>query len=143
MSTDNQMEIRFVSKPENEALARMVISAFVMQANPVMSVITEIRTAISEAVTNTVVHAYEGREGLIILRATLSDGELATEVEDFGCGIEDVSAAMQPFYTSKPDQERTGIGFALMQSFMDRVEVQSIKGSGTLVRMKKKLESGA
>ena len=137
---NNQMELSFLSLAENEALARMVISAFLMQLNPTMSMISEVRTAVSEAVTNAVVHAYGGKEtGKILLRAVLSDRQIDVEVEDFGCGIEDVGQAMTPFYTSQPEQERTGMGFSLMLSFMDHVQVTSAKGSGTLVRMTKTL----
>ena len=133
---NNHMEIRFSSLSENEALARMVISAFLVPMNPSLSIIAEIRTAVSEAVTNAVVHAYDGQIGKIILRAQMNQEALLTiDIEDFGCGIEDVRLAMQPFYTSQPEKERTGIGFALMQSFMDDVKVYSSPGSGTTVRM--------
>lgn len=133
---NNQMELTFLSKAENEAFARMVVSAFLVQENPAMSVISEVRTAVSEAVTNAVVHAYDGQIGKIILRAQMNQEALLTiDIEDFGCGIEDVRLAMQPFYTSQPEKERTGIGFALMQSFMDDVKVYSSPGSGTTVRM--------
>ena len=134
------MELTFLSKAENEAFARMVISAFLVQMNPTMSVVSEVRTAVSEAVTNAVVHAYDNLNGKIILRAVM-DGEnnLTIDIEDFGCGIADVRQAMQPFFTTRPESERTGIGFALMQSFMDDVKVYSSPGSGTTVRMIKRL----
>ena len=135
----NRMELRFSSLAENEAFARMVISAFLVRANPALSVVGEVRTAVSEAVTNAVVHAYAG-EGEIALRAALDGDELTVEVEDFGRGIEDVAQAMQPFYTTKPEDERTGMGFAMMQSFMDEVQVCSCPGKGTLVTMKKALQ---
>ena len=137
---NNQMELTFLSKAENEAFARMVISAFLVQMNPTMSVVSEVRTAVSEAVTNAVVHAYDNLNGKIILRAVM-DGEnnLTIDIEDFGCGIADVRQAMQPFFTTRPESERTGIGFALMQSFMDDVKVYSSPGSGTTVRMIKRL----
>lgn len=138
---NNQMELTFLSKAENEAFARMVVSAFLVQENPSMAVISEVRTAVSEAVTNAVVHAYDGEIGKIVLRAQMnSDAMLTIDVEDFGRGIDDVRQAMQPFYTSQPDQERTGIGFALMQSFMDEVKVYSSPGSGTTVRMSRRLQ---
>jgi len=133
---NNQMELTFLSKAENEAFARMVISAFLVQENPTMSVISEVRTAVSEAVTNAVVHAYEGQLGKIILRAQINgDSMLTIDIEDFGRGIPDVQLAMSPFYTTQPEKERTGIGFALMQSFMDEVKVYSSPGSGTTVRL--------
>ena len=137
---NNQMELSFLSLAENEAFARMVISAFLMQLNPTMSLVSEVRTAVSEAVTNAVVHAYAGRtDGRILLRASLDEQKVEIEVEDFGCGIMDVAQAMKPFYTSRPDQERTGMGFSLMLSFMDGVHVTSAPGSGTLVKMTKLL----
>jgi len=137
----NQMELSFSAHAENEAFARMVISAFLVKTNPMLSAVSEIRTAVSEAVTNSVVHAYEdgSQEGFIIMRAVLEDKKIQIEIQDFGCGIEDVNKAMTPFYTSKPEQERTGMGFSLMLSFMDRVHVESEPGSGTLVRMSKYL----
>ena len=137
---NNQMELSFLSLAENEAFARMVISAFLMQLSPTMSLVSEVRTAVSEAVTNAVVHAYAGRmDGRILLRASLDAQKVDIEVEDFGCGIENVAQAMTPFYTSQPDKERTGMGFSLMLSFMDGVHVTSAPGSGTLVKMTKLL----
>lgn len=135
----NRMEFRFLSLAENEALARMVISAFLMSVNPTISLISEVRTAVSEAVTNAIVHGYEHQSGEIAMRAQIADGRLELEIEDFGRGIDDVKQAMQPFFTTKPEQERTGIGFALMQSFMDEVHVRSTVGKGTLVQMCKLL----
>ena len=109
----NQIELRFPSLAENEALARMAVSAMLIPLNPTMSWVSEIRTAVSEAVTNSVVHAYNGREdGLIILRAKLSDESLQIDIEDFGCGIADVKQAMKPFFTTQPEKERTGYGGA-------------------------------
>lgn len=140
MEASNRMELCFTSVPQNEAFARMVISAFVMQANPIVSIVSEIRTAVSEAVTNAIVHGYEEHSGTVILRARLDGEQLEIEIEDFGYGIDDVQQAMQPFFTTHPEQERTGIGFALMQSFMDTVKVTSSRGCGTLVRMTKKLD---
>ena len=95
----------------------------------------------SEAVTNAIVHGYAGTTGTVVLRAQIEGDQAVIEVEDYGCGIADVQKAMQPFYTSHPEQERTGIGFSLMQSFMDGVSVTSSPGSGTLVRMTKRLEA--
>ena len=137
------MEISFQAAAENEAFARMVISAFLVRRDPVLSVMSEVRTAVSEAVTNAVVHAYKAQDsGRIVMRAALDDEKINIEIEDFGCGIADVQQAMRPFYTSVPEEERSGMGFALMQSFMDRVVVESSVGSGTVVRMEKMLEIG-
>ena len=139
----DQMEISFQAIAENEAFARMVISAFLVRRDPVLSVMSEVRTAVSEAVTNAVVHAYGAQEaGRIVMRASLDDERIDIEIEDSGCGIEDVQQAMKPFYTSKPEEERSGMGFALMLSFMDRVHVESSPGNGTVVRMEKLLGSG-
>ena len=136
---NNRMEVIFPSLAENEALARMAVSAFLVLADPAVSVVAEVRTAVSEAVTNAVVHAYSDGTGQIALRAKLCGDTVRIEVEDFGCGIEDVQRAMRPFFTTRPDEERTGMGFALMQSFMDDVRVISQPGSGTRVVMEKRL----
>lgn len=134
----NQMELTFLSGSENEAFARMVISAFLVRMNPTLSLISEVRTAVSEAVTNAVVHAYKDHtNGMIVLRAAVDDMRIYIEVEDFGCGILDIEQAMQPFFTTQPDQERTGMGFSLMMSFMDGVKVESAPGSGTKIMMTK------
>lgn len=133
------MELTFSAVAQNEALARTVISAFLVQADPPLSVINEVRTAVSEAVTNAVVHAYIKGNGKIVMRAQLSSNQFIIEIEDFGRGIEDIDQAMQPFYTTAPQEERTGMGFALMQAFMDEVNVLSSPGCGTLVTMKKQL----
>lgn len=135
-----RMELTFAATAENEAFARMVISAFLVRANPPVSTVCEARTAVSEAVTNAVVHAYEGKGGRVVLRAELDETGVSVEVEDFGRGIEDVERAMTPFFTTRPDEERTGMGFSLMQSFMDDVRVRSAPGEGTCVRMRKRLE---
>lgn len=136
---NNHMELTFAAIAENEAFARMVISAFLVQANPTLTVVSEVRTAVSEAVTNAVVHAYDEPGGRVVMRATLCSNRVEVEIEDFGRGIPDIEQAMQPFFTSQPDGERTGMGFALMQSFMDDVTVHSAPGSGTVVRLSKSL----
>ena len=134
----NEMELTFSAIAENEALARMVISAFLIRVNPTMSLVSEVRTAVSEAVTNAIVHAYDEREdGKVILRATLEADRIRIDIEDFGCGISNIEQAMTPFYTSQPEKERSGMGFSLMQSFMDGVQVRSVLGSGTVVSMTK------
>ena len=136
---NNQMELKFSAIPENEAFARMVVSAFLVQANPTLSIVSEVRTAVSEAVTNAIVHAYEETSGYVMLRAWIDENDIRLEIEDQGKGIENIEQAMQPFYTSHPERERTGMGFALMQSFMDHVRVQSSLGNGTIVFMQKRL----
>ena len=137
---NNSMELRFPAIAENEAFARMVISAFLVKVNPAISTISEVRTAVSEAVTNVIVHAYKTDEnGEVLLRAFMRPDRLEIEVEDRGCGLEDIERAMSPFYTSQPELERTGMGFSLMQSFMDGVRVTSSPGNGTIVSMVKLL----
>lgn len=136
---NNGMELRFEAIAENEAFARMVISAYMMRLNPTVSALSEVRTAVSEAVTNAVVHAYGEAGGVVIMRMRTDGRTMTVEIEDEGRGIEDIEQAMQPFFTTQPDAERTGIGFALMQSFMDEVRVESEPGKGTRVTMKKTL----
>lgn len=134
------MELRFLAKAENEALARVAVSALLMTVDPTLSQVSEVRTAVSEAVTNAIVHAYpENSQGNVLLRACLHEDRLLIKVEDQGCGIENIQLAMQPFYTSKPEHERTGMGFSLMQSFMDGISVESEPGKGTTVFMTKLL----
>ncbi len=138
----NKMEIIFEARAENEAFARMVISAYLVRLNPTVSELSEVRTAVSEAVTNAVVHAYGEAGGAVRMRTHTDGRRVEIEISDEGRGIEDVAQAMQPFFTTQPDSERTGIGFALMQSFMDDVRVDSVVGGGTRVTMRKTLGGG-
>jgi anti-sigma F factor len=138
MISKNHMQITFPGRPENESFARVVISAFAVQLCPTVSEIADIKTAVSEAVTNAIVHGYEGCEGLVTMRAAMCEnGEIEIEIIDHGRGIANLQEAMEPFFTSKPDEERSGMGFAVMQTFMDSVEVFSTEGEGTTVRLKK------
>ena len=140
MDIINQMELKFLSLPENEGFARVAVSAFAVQLNPTLDVLADIKTAVSEAVTNAIVHGYEDETGLIVITAALrDDGILEVSVADTGKGIEDISRAMQPFFTTQPEKERSGMGFSVMQTFMDQVKVESCLGEGTTVRMKKRL----
>lgn len=139
MSHHNEMEIRFLSLPENEAFARVVIAAFAVQLSPTVSEIADIKTAVSEAVTNAIVHGYEGTRGTVILRASIDGTLLTIEITDKGRGIADIPQAMEPFFTTHPEQERSGMGFAVMQTFMDDLRVTSTPGQGTTVRMKKRI----
>ena len=139
MKYENYIKLEFPSKSCNEALARSVAGVFASQMDPTMEELGDIKTAVSEAVTNAIVHAYTEKSGKVILRAWIDEDAIRIEVEDMGRGIENIEQAMQPFYTTQPDQERTGMGFALMQSFMDSVRVQSSPGNGTLVFMQKRL----
>ena len=140
MKIVNEMWLDFPSRPENEALARMVISAFIMPVNPTLEQLGDVKTAVSEAVTNAIVHGYREKPGLVRMRAALDDaGDLSVEVADKGCGIADVEQARRPFFTTMEDSERSGMGFTVMESFMDGVEVISQLNSGTIVRMRKRL----
>ena len=137
------METTFLSVAENESFARVVIAAFAVQLSPTVSEIADIKTAVSEAVTNAIVHGYEGSSGMVTLRAAIDDrSTLTVEVKDSGRGIADVPKAMEPFFTTHPEQERSGMGFAVMQTFMDDVDVESAPGKGTIVRMSKRIHAG-
>lgn len=134
----NRMELVFSSCPQNESFARVAIAAFAVQLNPTLPEMADIKTAVSEAVTNAIVHGYRDREGMVRLWAEYGERRLLTVgVQDEGCGIEDVEAAMQPFYSTGDEAERSGMGFCVMQTFMDAVEVESAAGKGTTVLMRK------
>lgn len=140
----NEMETTFLSVPENESFARVVIAAFAVQLSPTVSEIADLKTAVSEAVTNAIVHGYEGIRGMVTMRCTIDErSTLTIEVRDQGRGIADVDKAMEPFFTTRPEQERSGMGFAVMQTFMDDLDVESTPGKGTIVRMKKRIRSGS
>ena len=141
--TRNHMSLTFPSLAENESFARVAIAAFAVQLSPTLSEIADLKTAVSEAVTNAIVHGYEGTRGDILLRASYDErGEITVEIEDHGRGNADIALAMEPFYTTQPEQERSGMGFSVMQTFMDGLEVVSHPGEGTLVRMRKRILAG-
>ena len=135
----NEMEVSFLSVAENEAFARVVIAAFAVQLSPTMTEIADVKTAVSEAVTNAIVHGYEGMRGMVTMKARIDGQLLSIEIADRGKGIPNVQQAMEPFYTTHPEQERSGMGFAVMQTFMDDVEVHSVPGSGTIVILRKRI----
>ena len=140
MKVVNEMKLFFPASPENESLARLVISAFVLPLDPTLEQLADIKTSVSEAVTNAVIHGYQNDCGVIRMSAVIrADGMLMIEVADRGVGIEDVAKARQPFYTTREGDERSGMGFTVMESFMDHVEVQSAPGRGTTVHMEKYL----
>ena len=130
--------------PENEGFARVAVSAFAVQLDPTLDVLADIKTAVSEAVTNAIVHGYADAPGgaVTVTAALRDDGMLEVAVIDKGKGIADIEKAMQPFYTSQPEKERSGMGFSVMQTFMDKVTVESKIGEGTTVRMQKRLREG-
>ncbi|WP_102400047.1 anti-sigma F factor [Haloimpatiens massiliensis] len=139
---DNMMKIEFLSRSENESFARVAVSAFVSQLDPTIEELTDIKTAVSEAVTNSIIHGYENsKEGIVKIEGFIEDNSFTVIVMDEGRGIENLELAMQPLYTSRPDLERSGMGFTVMETFMDSLEVHSEKGKGTKVIMKKVFRS--
>lgn len=136
----NIMEVKFSAKSENESLARVIVASFAAKLDPTLDEIGDIKTAVSEAVTNAIIHGYEEDESkLVHLRCEIKEDTIKIVVEDRGKGIDDVDMAMQPLYTSKPELERSGMGFTVMESFMDGVKVSSIKDEGTKIVMTKKI----
>ena len=140
---DNEMKLEFSSKTSNEAFARIAVAAFVSQLDPTIDELSDIKTAVSEAVTNSIIHGYGDEEGIVKVNAKLFLDTVQIEISDSGKGIEDVEVAMRPLYTSKPDLERSGMGFTIMESFMDEIRVESALGFGTKVFMKKKISQKA
>ncbi len=135
---ENRMELRFDALPQNEAFARVTIAAFAVQLSPTLPEMADLKTAVSEAVTNAIVHGYRDGAGVVEMTAFYSDDrQLTVQIRDTGCGIRDVEAAMQPFYSTGDGAERSGMGFCVMQTFMDAVEVDSTPGEGTTVTMRK------
>ncbi len=137
----NYMKLEFLSKSSNESFARVVVAAFASQLDPTIEEISDIKTAVSEAVTNAIIHGYEYGEGMVVVEAKLEGNRIEITIEDFGRGIEDVQKAMEPFYTSKPDLERSGMGFTVMETFMDELVVESELNKGTKVKMIKEIKS--
>ena len=137
---DNEMNLEFVSKASNEAFARVTIAAFVAQLDPTIEELADIKTAVSEAVTNSIIHAYDHKQGIVKMVAKLKDNTVIIEISDQGKGISNIDIAKEPLYTTKPNLERSGMGFTIMESFMDKIEVESIVGIGTKVTMSKKIK---
>lgn len=137
---DNYMKLEFVSKSNNESFARIVVAAFASQLDPTLGELSDIKTAVSEAVTNSIIHGYEYGEGIIIIESRIKNDEIEIIIKDKGKGINDLQQAMEPFYTSKPDLERSGMGFTFMDTFMDTLTVDSESELGTTVKMTKKFE---
>lgn len=133
----NEMSLEIKSKSANEAFARVTVAAFASQLDPTIEQIADIKTAVSEAITNCIIHAYENTEGIIKINAYLTQNSIEIEIIDFGKGIENIDMARQTLYTSKPDADRSGMGFTIMESFMDELKVESIVNMGTKIQMKK------
>lgn len=140
MNEKNVCEISFLAVSENEAFARMAAAAFVMPLNPTIEELADIKTAISEAVTNAILHGYnQDARGMVHMRCERDGEQFSFSISDKGVGIENVAQAMEPLYTSKPELERSGMGFAFMEAFMDTLSVESVPGQGTTVTMTKRL----
>ena len=138
--SDNKIRIEFQSKSQNEGFARVAIASFISQLDPTIEEITDVKTAVSEAVTNAIIHGYENKEDSVELCCDRDGQQLIVTVEDHGVGIVDIEQARNPFYTTKPELERSGMGFTFMEAFMDKVEVCSQLGVGTKVVMWKYIE---
>ena len=139
--TKNYLKLQFYSLPRNQAFARDAVAAFCLELNPSLSDLSDVKTAVSEAVTNCTVHAYKGNLGLVTIECEIEEDTLHIKVSDTGRGIADINQAIQPFYTSAPSDERSGMGFTIMQTFMDEFKVNSIQGDGTVVYMSKSFKA--
>ncbi len=137
---DNTMKIEFLNLSENESFARVAAAAFITPLNPTAAEMAEVKTAVSEAVTNAIIHGYENTKGIVKMEGKIHNNTVEFLVIDEGCGIENIEKARTPLYTGRPELERSGLGFSIMESFMDEVEVTSILGSGTTIKMKKTIE---
>ena len=139
MGNSNEMTIIFDSRPENEGLARVAAAAFCTQLNPTLEEVADLKTAVSEAVTNCIIHGYQGEVHKIRMKCVRNERTIYLDIEDDGIGIADVEKAMEPLYTTRADQDRSGMGFTFMEAFMDEVKVTSQVGKGTCVHMSKKI----
>jgi stage II sporulation protein AB (anti-sigma F factor) len=138
----NFMQLQFASRSENEGFARVAVASFIAQLDPTMEELTDIKTVVSEAVTNSIIHGYENNpEGIVFISVIIEDQSVEIIIEDKGTGIADVETARQPLYTSKPELERSGMGFTIMENFMDTVEITTATGVGTKIRLVKRLEA--
>ena len=137
---ENEMKLEFISKSSNESFARIAVAAFVSQLDPTIDELADIKTAVSEAVTNCIIHGYENKQGIVKIVGKLQANKLILEISDSGKGIENIDVAKEPLYTTKPNLERSGMGFTIMESFMDRIEVESIVDVGTKVTMEKTIK---
>lgn len=142
MEDTNEMVLEFDSRSQNEGFVRVAVAAFATQLNPTLEEVADLKTAVSEAVTNVVIHAYQGKTDKVHIECRVQGKEMTVTVIDHGVGIENVEKAMEPLYTTRPELDRSGMGFAFMEAFMDELVVESKPGQGTTVRMKKKFGSG-
>lgn len=135
----NEMELSFASHSSNEAFARVTVAAFMTQLNPTVEEVSDVKTAVSEAVTNAIIHGYQNTLNQVHIKAWIQGRSLYLEVQDKGVGIPDVKKAMEPLFTTRPELDRSGMGFSFMEAFMDELEVESEPGKGTTVRMRKEI----
>lgn len=135
------MKIEFLSKSQNESFARVVVASFVSQLDPTIEELADIKTAVSEAVTNAIIHGYESTNEKVVIQCKILGNTIEIIIEDYGNGIEDIEIARQPLYTSKPELERSGMGFTVMETFMDEIFIESEKGKGTKISMKKRIKA--
>ncbi len=138
---NNHMKLEFLSKSNNESFSRVVVAAFASQLDPTLEEISDIKTAVSEAVTNAIIHGYEYGEGTIVIESSISGDTIEITVSDSGKGIDNLKEAMEPFFTSKPNLERSGMGFTVMETFMDSLVVESLEDKGTMVKMTKRIKN--
>jgi len=143
MNNSNEMKIEFDSRSCNEGFARVAVASFLTQLNPTLEEVSDVKTAVSEAITNSIIHGYENEIHKIILECKVTEDEIEISVIDHGKGIENIEQAMEPLYTTKPELERSGMGFAFMEAFMDQLKVTSSPGEGTRVYMKKRIGNNA
>jgi len=138
----NEMNLQFSALSQNESFARVTVAAFIAQLDPTMDELTEIKTVVSEAVTNAIIHGYENDpNGVVYIHVSVEDSLIDMTIKDVGLGIVDVEEARQPLFTTKPDLERSGMGFTIMENFMDEVEIRTQPGRGTEVKLRKHLNS--
>jgi len=136
----NEMQLQFYALSQNESFARVTVASFIAQLDPTLDELTEIKTVVSEAVTNAIIHGYEGNtSGIVYINLAIDDGFVDLTIRDEGVGISDIEEARQPLFTTKPELERSGMGFTIMENFMDDIEIESQPGLGTIVRLKKHL----
>lgn len=141
-NVEYEMELKFLAAEENESFARTCVAAYAARLNPTLDELADVKAAVSEAVTNAILHGYAGEKGYVVLRGRIEARDVVIEIEDEGVGIADVEAARQPFFTTGPAEERSGMGFTVMETMMDSVEVWSQSGSGTRVTMRKHISQG-
>ncbi|QYR19965.1 anti-sigma F factor [Paenibacillus sp. sptzw28] len=142
MNETNEMKLTFSARSENEAFARVAVAAFISQLDPTMEELNDLKTVVSEAVTNAIIHGYDSDpDGIVTIEASINGDMVKLSIKDSGNGIEDLDLARQPLYTSKPELERSGMGFTIMENFMDGFEVSSEPGKGTSIAMTKRIES--